>query len=124
MIFTVISILIAIAWSWLFIRSYRILGTTLFQPQHRALLVALICGGLANLVELLWLCTEWYRPPIVFRESWKFIGYAAVGLLASVVTVFTLIFSPGGKQISKPERTLMIIFSLVMGIESMLMLPL
>jgi len=124
MIFISVSVVIAVGWCWLIIRTYRALGNNLFQPQHRALLVALICGGLANLVELIWLGTEWYRPPIVFRESWKFIGYAAVGLLASVVAGFTLMFAPGGKQVPKLERRVMIIFSLIMGAESMLMLPL
>lgn len=123
-IFTAVSILIAVGWFWLFVRTYRILGKGLFQSQHRAVLVALICGTLANLVELFWLGTEWYRPPIIFRESWKFIVYAAVGFVASVVTGFTLMFSPRGKQVPVPERRLMIIFSLIMGIESMLMLPL
>jgi hypothetical protein len=124
MVFTAVSGLIAVGWSWLIIRTYRTLGNSLFQPQHQALLVALICGALANFAELLWLGTEWYRPPIVFRESWKFIGYAAVGLLASVVAGFTLIFAPGGKQVPTFERRVMIVFSLIMGVDSLLMLPL
>jgi hypothetical protein len=60
----------------------------------------------------------------VFRESWKFIGYAAVGLLGSVVTGFALMFAPGGKYVPNPDRMAMIIFSLITGFESLLMLPL
>lgn len=124
MVFTVVSVLIAVGWSWLIIRTYQTLGNSLFQPHNQALLVALIFGAIANLAELIWLGTEWYRPPIVFRESWKFIGYGAVGLLASVVAGFTLIFAPGGKQVPTFERRVMIVFSLIMGVESLLMLPL
>jgi hypothetical protein len=45
MIFTAVSVLIAAGWSALFIRAYRTLGNNLCQPEHRALLVALVWGS-------------------------------------------------------------------------------